>query len=226
MKWVNCDVGECLIPDPDQQLMPFIDSANIACGGHVGNKASMEKTITLAIKHNVKIAAHPSYCDKKHFGRVSLQIDAALLFKQLAEQVQALSDIAALHDKTLSYIKPHGALYHDMMRDEAVAEVICQLSLAFGSLPILIQAGLDDAAILTLAKQKQIPIYKEAFADRSYDGVQLRPRSEANALLTDVEAIIEQYQQFQQAPPFDCDTLCFHSDNPASIEALTRLYLA
>jgi len=223
MKSINCDLGECLNPDPDQQVMPLIDQANIACGGHRGDQHSMVKTLTLAKRHRVKVGAHPSYPDKTHFGRLSMSLEPDVLLAELEQQLSSLSTLAEQQNTKVTYIKPHGALYHDMMKRVETAEVICQLSQNNGCLPIVIQAGMETAAIIEMAESKKIRLYREAFADRTYDGMTLRPRSEAGAMLPTSEAIVAQYQQLQEQAPFPLDTICFHSDHSASVEALHKI---
>lgn len=220
---INCDLGECLTPDPDVQVMPLIDMANIACGGHVGNVASMTKTILLAKQHGVRIGAHPSYFDREHFGRVSLNLRPSDLYTSLRQQLTAFSTICENQAVQPQYIKPHGALYHDMMREPAVFDVICDVIQSINpSLALIVQAGVNTAQLSKVAAQRKIQLFYEAFADRAYRGAALVPRTEAGAMLSDVDTILAQVKQFKTDPPFEVDTVCFHSDHPPSITALTK----
>ena len=119
-KLINCDLGECLDPNPDGQIMPLINQASIACGGHVGDSDSMNKTIKLAKQHQVSIGAHPSYPDKVNFGRISMPMSLTALFDSIQRQVNTLDEICQRHGVKLDYIKPHGALYHDMMHQNDI----------------------------------------------------------------------------------------------------------
>lgn len=221
MKLINCDLGECLIPDPDEAIMPLVDMANIACGGHAGDVASMEKTLKLAKQHNVTVGAHPSYIDKENFGRISHDLSADELFDTLLQQITIFQDLCQQHDIQMHYIKPHGALYHDMMFKPEVLDVICLLIHELNPLlELVVQAGLHQQRMAEKSKQTAINFIYEAFADRGYRGDQMIPRNEPGALLVDAEQIVAQYRLFSQAHTFTIDTICFHSDHPSSAFAL------
>lgn len=222
MQRINCDLGECLSPDPDTIIMPLIDQASIACGGHVGDIDSMTKTVALAVQHDVQIGAHPSYPDKAHFGRQVLEISEADLFESVLKQVTELMQICQQQGTVLSYIKPHGALYHQTMKTESIfnllAKVIKQVSPAIS---LMVQAGVNEIEMTKWAKQQQIELQFEAFADRKYDGVRLVSRNQPDAVLSEPMAIISQYQQFSEQQQID--TICFHSDHAPSVQALQLL---
>jgi 5-oxoprolinase (ATP-hydrolysing) subunit A len=221
MKLINCDLGECLTPDPDEAIMPLVDMANIACGGHAGDVASMKKTIKLAKQHNVKVGAHPSYLDKENFGRISHDVSIDALFEILLRQITEFQKLCQQHDMEMHYIKPHGALYHDMMHKPEVLAVLCQLIHAVNpALDLVVQAGILQQGMAAKSKQTSINFIYEAFADRTYQGNQIIPRSESGAMLKDAEQIVAQYQRLSQQHTFTIDTICFHSDNPASAFAL------
>lgn len=221
MKLINVDLGECLQPDPDNEVMPLTDMANIACGGHAGDQASIINTLNLAKQHNVTIGAHPSYIDHINFGRKSHTLSSQQLFLVLEQQMSLFKQCCEQYECAISYIKPHGALYHDMMRKSEVLEVICQFILDFdASLSLLVQAGINSSQMEQVSKKTGIKFIYEAFADRAYDGKQLVPRSQSGAMLLHPEQIVEQYHSFCDAPSFFVDTVCFHSDNPASVQAL------
>lgn len=222
-KWINCDLGEGLEPDPDALIMPLIEQASIACGGHAGDKTSMMTTLALAQQHQVHIGAHPSYHDRQQFGRVSLDVPVAQLYQQVMTQISTLAEYASHYQLTLNYIKPHGALYHDMMQRQEIADMMCRISLALNGLPLVVQAGQKKAAIMALAQRHQIPLYHEAFADRAYRGEKLLPRTSPDALLTCPEAIVEQYHAFQSFNDWPVHTICFHSDHAPSVAALQRI---
>lgn len=224
MMLINCDLGECLTPDPDPQVMPLIDMANIACGGHVGDVHSMSTTIKMAKENGVKIGAHPSYFDRQHFGRVSHELSPSDLFASLRQQLAAFMALCETHEVAADYIKPHGALYHDMMQKPAVLEVICDVVRSLSpQLKLVVQAGIQTERMQQYAAQTQLTFLYEAFADRGYRGAQMIPRTEAGAMLATTEAILNQVQALNTSPPFDIDTICFHSDHPPSVIALQHL---
>jgi UPF0271 protein len=230
---INCDLGECLIPNPDADIMSLIDMANIACGGHAGDDESMVKTIKLAKENNVKIGVHPSYEDQANFGRVSYQLNDDELYDLVYQQVSHFQNLCHNNNASLEYVKPHGALYHDMMENSLVLDTICRAIKAVDeNLKLVVQAGVKNfgEGELALAKRgcpgvknTNMAFLYEVFADRGYDGVEMLPRGEEGVVLDNADAIIEQYQRFLCEKSFKIDTICFHSDNSASVEALKRL---
>lgn len=221
---INCDLGECLASDPDQELMPMIDQASIACGGHVGNDASMDATVALAKKHQVSIGAHPSYPDKQRFGRVSMPMLLPDLFEQLLNQVRTLAEVCQRHHVDMAYIKPHGALYHDMMHQAPIFNVVCDVVRAQQcDLKLVVQAGIQTPQLLAMAKQKNISLQFEAFADRVYQGAELQPRSQKGAVLLSPQEIVAQYERLSASSAFAIDTICFHSDHSPSVLALKMI---
>lgn len=224
MKLINCDLGECLIPDPDSQIMPLIDMANIACGGHIGDHQSMMKTIQLAKQHDVTVGAHPSYPDKANFGRKSIAYSADELFNLLLQQLIGFDEICQSHEVTMSYLKPHGALYHDMMTKPVVFSIVCDVLTHFDSdLSLVVQAGTTNEHLQTQYKGLLPNLIFEAFADRGYKEGKLIPRSEDGALLENAEEIVEQYHHFGTQSFIKVDTVCFHSDHLPSVQALQIL---
>ena len=127
MLMINCDLGECLKPNPDAEVMPLITMANIACGGHVGDDKSMVDAIKLALQNNVKVGVHPSYEDTPNFGRVSQDLSDDELFDLIHNQVAHFKNLCLQNGATLEYIKPHGALYHDMTHQQSVLKTICKV---------------------------------------------------------------------------------------------------
>ncbi|MDC9714628.1 MAG: 5-oxoprolinase subunit PxpA [Gammaproteobacteria bacterium] len=214
---INCDLGECLVPNPDNDIMPFIDVANIACGGHIGDDTSMIQAIQLAKHHSVKIGAHPSYADTENFGRISQKLSDKALYDLLYQQISHFQKLCHENDAILEYIKPHGALYHDMMCSPVVFKVICKVIQTIDEcLSLVVQAGVKNLKTDT-------SVLYEVFADRAYNGNKILPRSAKGAVLKNADIIVEQYQKFLIEQSFQIDTICFHSDNPASINALQRL---
>ena len=224
MTLINCDLGECLVPDPDEQIMPLINMANIACGGHVGNETSIRKTIRLAKEYSVTIGAHPSYQDQTNFGRISHDLESEELYACLKEQLDYFTNLCEQEECKLTYIKPHGALYHDMMQKPEVLDVICKLIKHINpELSLVVQAGLYQQELANKSTETNITFLYEAFADRGYRDTQMIPRTESGALLMEPVEIIEQYDSFVEKPSFPVDTICFHSDHSPSVLALQLL---
>ena len=218
-KLINCDLGECLTINPDSSAMPLIDMANIACGGHAGDDESMVKTIKLAKDNNVKIGVHPSYNDQTNFGRVSYQLNDDELYDLVYQQVSHFQKLCHNNNSSLEYVKPHGALYHDMMEKPLVLDAICRVIKAVDkNLKLVVQAGVKN-----FGNNQNVTFLYEVFADRGYDGVEILTRGEKGAVLDSANTIVEQYQRFLCEKSFKIDTICFHSDNLASVEALIRL---
>lgn len=225
---INCDMGEQLTPNPDASVMPHIHLANIACGGHAGDTDSMMDTLALAKQHGVLIGAHPSYPDKDNFGRTSQTLSVTELHDTLYEQINALEQLTRELNLTIHHIKPHGALYLDMMRSVETFEEILSFCQDFNQnrtvpVKLMIQGGVKDDDYQALAQAAGIELLFEAFADRAYQqNGQLAPRSQPNSLYQTPDEIVTQSKMFhekhqQYASPH---TLCFHSDNPASVDAL------
>jgi len=220
---INCDLGECLAPNPDVEVMSLIGMANIACGGHVGDNESMIVTIKLAIKNGVKIGAHPSYADRDNFGRISHALSDDELFDLIYNQVFYFQKLCHENGAMLEYIKPHGALYHDMTHQKSVLNVICKVIKAIDSkLALVVQAGNEDH-FKNLENIDNGGFLREVFADRGYNGLHMIDRIEKGAILNNETDIINQFWHFSNDTALKIDTICFHSDNSASVEALKRL---
>ncbi|MDB3869720.1 LamB/YcsF family protein [Candidatus Thioglobus sp.] len=220
---INCDLGECLTPNPDIDIMPLINMANIACGGHAGDNNSMIKTIQLAKKFGVKIGAHPSYADMTNFGRVSQTLSSSSLFDLIYQQITTFQTLCTEHGALLKYIKPHGALYHDITHNPLILEVMCDVIHKIDqNLSLVVLAGHEDY-FKNFGNNKNGLFLHEVYADRGYQGLQMIPRGSNGAVLTDPKSIIDQYYQFLEEKSFKIDTICFHSDNKASVDALKQL---
>ncbi len=216
-------MGEELSPSPDSEIIRYIDLANIACAGHAGSNQSMQETIRLAKQHQVAIGAHPSYPDRAHFGRQVLDLSWSELEQHLSEQFDTLQQHAIAVNLPIHHIKPHGALYLEMMRCPSLFENLLawQKNIA-PNCQLMMQANVNQTRYLKLANAYQINILKEAFADRAYlPNNQLVPRNHPNSLHNKSEDIVAQSLKFINNQ--FADTLCFHSDNPASVKALKKL---
>lgn len=227
---INCDLGEGL--KNDHLLMPYLDSCNIACGGHAGNRESILATLSLAQKYEVKAGAHPSYPDPLNFGRELMHIPEAELYASLLEQLQLFQACCEEMGLKVNHIKLHGALYNHASRDIETADLVCHvLSRNFPDIAIYGQSG---SALSKLAKEYNIPFLNEVFADRTYeaDG-SLVSRHKPHSVLTNPDIVIRhvlEMVRFQRiiavdgtSFPVKADTLCVHGDNPNAVAILKAI---
>lgn len=226
---INCDLGEGSGHDHD--LMPWLDRCSIACGGHVGDAESMRKTVALALKCGVKPGAHPSYPDRKHFGRKSMKMDLQQLEDSLIRQVAGLKRVCEEQGVNLDHLKAHGALYNDAARDEQLAEAVVKVAHAFG-LKVLAPW---QSAMEKVAKKYFVGIIAEAFADRMYgEDRQLVPRTDPKAMVTDVRSACKQVISIAQkgqvltaegkSLPMKAETFCVHGDSRFAVEIVRALH--
>lgn len=220
---INCDLGECLSPNPDPIVMPLIDMANIACGAHAGDENSIRETLLLAHQHQVEIGVHPAYQDRANFGRVSQALSVSELTQLLSTQLLDFQRTCEQLGFKLSYVKPHGALYHDMMNRPEVLDALCSvISQMDTDLNLVVQAGFENY-VASYEKRYGLRLLHEVFADRGYRGLTMLPRTEPGAVLNDPQKIVDQFWHFANDQSLKIDTICFHSDNKASVEALKQL---
>ncbi len=221
---LNCDMGESFgnyTIGADSEVMPHIDMANIACGMHASDPDVMDKTIALAVKHGVTIGAHPGYPDLQGFGRRDMSLSPREIKNLVIYQVGALSAFCSLHNTRLSYIKPHGALYHAMMNKTEVLDALLQAASQF-SLKLMLLATAGWQKHQEHAAQYGVKLLLEGFVDRGYeDDGSLVCRSKPGALLEEQE-MIERVRLLCSNQPmrsisgkelrFPIDTLCVHGD--------------
>ncbi|NAX21757.1 5-oxoprolinase subunit PxpA [Vibrio sp. V39_P1S14PM300] len=233
---LNCDMGESFGPwkmGCDDKVMPWIDMANIACGFHASDPHVMSQTVDLAIRHGVQVGAHPGYPDLQGFGRRSISYPTNELSEMLIYQIGALKALCESKNTEVSYVKPHGALYHDMMKDLAIFEAVVDAVSCF-NVPLMILATSDSQAFFDIADKYEVPLLFEAFADRAYLGNgSLCPRSESGAVLTREEDIINQVRQIARyakvtskdgfVVPIEADTICVHGDNESSAGLIAKI---
>ncbi|MCJ8348913.1 5-oxoprolinase subunit PxpA [Moritella sp.] len=238
---LNCDMGESFglwQLGMDEAVMPHVDMANIACGFHASDPLIMQQTVALAKQYNVAVGAHPGYPDLVGFGRRHISCTPDEIQAFILYQVGALAAFCKQQHIPLSYVKPHGALYNDMMQDETILIAILKGVAAFSpGLPLMLMAQVDNRRSETLAAQFNVPLLFEAFADRCYtdDGL-LQSRNRQGAVFTEHSQIINQAIQLAQQGSvtsnngniikLKADTLCVHGDNAQSIEAIARIKLA
>jgi UPF0271 protein len=226
---INCDMGESFgryTLGTDQALMPYITSANIACGFHASDPLVMGRSVGLARKHGVAIGAHPGYPDLQGFGRREMQLSPEEAEHIILYQIGALAGFARAAGLDLTHVKPHGALYNQAARDRALAEAIVRAVTRFSR--ELIVVGLADSEVIEAALEAGQPVAREAFADRAYeaDG-SLRSRRLPGAVLQDPEQAAEQAVRIArdglvvawggQEVPVKAETLCVHGDTPSAL---------
>ena len=232
---LNCDLGEWIDADAagrDAEVLAFITSANIACGGHIGDLGSMRETVRLAKKHGVAVGAHPSFVDARYFGRRELVLPTRDIEVLVEKQVGALVDVARSEDVHVSHVKPHGALYNMAARDRAVAEAVARSVAAIDANLTLF--GLSGSRLLDAGRAAGLTVVAEVFADRAYeaDGT-LRSRKLPNSVLSEPALVVERAVQMVtkgtvvaitgEVLHVKSDTICVHSDTPGSVDLAGRL---
>ncbi|WP_193164800.1 5-oxoprolinase subunit PxpA [Microbulbifer hainanensis] len=234
---LNCDLGEGFgnwqLVD-ERTVMPHIDMANIACGFHAGDPVGIRHSVRLARECGVQIGAHPAYPDLVGFGRRSMDCAPEEITAMVLYQIGALRALCAAENTHVEYVKPHGALYNDMMRNDAVLRAILEaVAGAGGQLPLMLMATPRDDDYRKLAAEYSVPLLFEAFADRRYtpEG-RLQPRSEAGAVLHDAGEILQQVRDLQRGQvtasdgsviALAADSVCVHGDNPQGVATIVEI---
>lgn len=201
---LNADLGEEVTDDAG--LLGVVTSANVACGYHAGSPAIMRTVCAEAARCSVAVGAQVSYADRANFGRVALDVDYGTLREQVADQIGILSAIAADEGTAVTYVKPHGALYHRTRDDAEQAAAVLDGS---GTLPVLGMSG----ELLTAAAAAGRETWLEGFPDRAYDGDRLRPRDQPGALVeTEAEIVANALALAGRVA-----SLCLHGDSPGAV---------
>ncbi|KGJ89947.1 5-oxoprolinase subunit PxpA [Colwellia psychrerythraea] len=234
---LNCDLGESFgawTMGLDSEVMPYIDQANIACGFHGGDPLVMQKTLALAKQYQVSVGAHPSYPDLVGFGRRSMACSSEQIIALIHYQVAALDGMAKVQGLTVDYVKPHGALYNDMMvKPEVFNAILTALAQYPKKLTLMLQATADLAEYKKQASKLGVDVYSEAFADRCYDDKgRLLARSQAGAVLTKPAMLAQVKQLSEQGSvttisgkvlKLSVDSLCVHGDNISAVQAIREI---
>jgi UPF0271 protein len=231
---LNCDLGESFgsyTMGMDEAVMPHIDQANIACGFHAGDAMVMQKTLGLARQYNVTIGAHPSYKDLTGFGRRSMNCSSDEIISDVLYQLSALDGMAASQGVSVEYVKPHGALYNDMMAKIEVRLAIMEAVASFHRrISLMLQATPNAQQHKDEAKQFGLELQFEVFADRCYDDDgSLLARTKEGAVHSR-EKMLGQVNQFNETGQLttaggklltlQADTLCVHGDNIEGVTAI------
>ncbi|MGW1890663.1 LamB/YcsF family protein [Streptomyces sp. NPDC002004] len=232
---LNADLGEGFgrwrLTD-DEELLSVVTSANVACGFHAGDAATMRRVCARAAERGVRIGAQVSYRDLAGFGRRAMDVPADELAAEVAYQIGALEVFARAAGTRVSYVKPHGALYNRVVHDEEQAHAVVEgVLVADGSLPVL---GLPGSRFLDVAAEAGLPVVHEAFADRAYteEGT-LVPRGTEGALVTDPESVVERsvgLARFGRVTSLNgqplalrARSLCLHGDTPGAVGLARRV---
>lgn len=220
---LNADLGEHPDINLDEQIMPYISSCNVACGGHIGDEASVRQTIRLAKNHGVAVGAHPSYPDPEHFGREILNMQPGDLAESLKEQINLVRRICEEEEVALHHVKPHGALYNHAANDRFISELI--LKVLEETAPEVYWMGLANSVSEEVAHGSAFRFIAEGFADRKYevDGT-LRSRTKQGAVLKPSE-VLKQVEEIVVNHrvnaigwlPLKVQSICLHSDTEGAV---------
>ncbi len=211
--WLNVDLGE--LPDEPEAIYACAHVANVACGGHAGDEATMRRAIDLCARHGVLLGAHPSYPDRAGFGRRRISMTADTLCALVVDQCSRLATIARAKGRSISFVKPHGALYHAAGGDAATAEELVRGVLRVLG-PDVILISPPRGALLEAAAAAGLAFAREGFADRATreDGT-LVPRGEPGALVVDPGAAAARAADLAERG--EVETLCVHGDTPGAV---------
>jgi 5-oxoprolinase (ATP-hydrolysing) subunit A len=233
---LNCDMGEvpeALADGTQDELMRYISSVNIACGGHAGNPRVMRATIEQALRHGVSIGAHPGYEDPGNFGRIQLQLPSEEISASVYRQIVALETIATELGAPISHVKAHGALYNQAACSREIARAIAEGVRRWKASTILV--GLAGSVMLEEFQTAGFRVASEAFADRRYekDG-SLRSRKFEDSLLQDPgEAAAQALRIVEQGSTVAAggtvirlvaQTTCIHSDTPGAVQIASAVH--
>ncbi|WP_194421355.1 LamB/YcsF family protein [Microbacterium abyssi] len=226
---LNSDLGEN-VPDrvvsDDAAMLEIVTSANVSCGFHAGSPEGIRATLAAAVRGGVVIGAHPGYRDYENFGRTKVDIDSATLQAHVEYQLGALIGLTSAVGGTVAYVKPHGALYNTIARDERQSKDVVAAIKAID--PNLVLLGLAGGVVLEVAAKAGLDVAAEAFADRAYqpDG-QLVSRTDEGAVLHDPAAVAERMVRLADAGVIraidgtdvrvDAQSICVHGDSPGSV---------
>lgn len=233
MTWtidLNCDMGESFGAwkmGNDEAVMPFVTSANIACGFHAGDPATMRKTVATALQHGVALGAHPGLPDLAGFGRRAMAMAPEEVYDLVVVQVGAMAAVAKTQGARLHHVKAHGALYNMASSQVDIAEAIAAAVRDVDD--SLILYALANSVQVHAARDAGLSVAQEVFADRSYQGNgMLTPRNQPGAMITDVQQASAQVLQMVKqgtvtaldgtVVAVSADTLCLHGDQPGAVE--------
>ena len=232
---INCDLGESSklhSTKNDPLLLEIVNSANIACGYHAGDKPTMEQTIEISKKNKVSIGAHPSFNDPENFGRKRLNLPPNEIKKLVIEQINILSNVASDKGMKVTHVKPHGALNNMACEDYDLAKTISESIIQINkNLIFLVPAG---SQMEKAGKKLGMKIAAEIFADRNYeDDGNLVSRSKKNAMITDPEIAKKHVIKMVENQALNCysgkqipceiDSVCVHGDGKTAVNTAKQI---
>ena len=232
---INCDLGESSkfhSTENDPLLLTIVNSANIACGYHAGDKETMEKTIQISKKNKVSIGAHPSFNDKENFGRKRLNLSSTEVEKLITEQINIISDIAKSKETKVTHIKPHGALNNMACEDYELAKIISETIKKINKdLIFLVPTGSE---MEKAGNKIGLKVAAEIFADRNYeDNGNLVSRSKKNAMITDPRIAENHVIKMVRNQAINCysgkqiacniDSICVHGDGVSAVNTAKQI---
>ncbi|MDO4321509.1 MAG: 5-oxoprolinase subunit PxpA [Lachnospiraceae bacterium] len=235
---LNCDLGESFGNykcGMDEEVLPFITSANVACGFHASDPLVMQQTVSAARENHVRVGAHPGFQDLVGFGRRAMSLPAKEITAIVEYQIGALNAFCAANKIKLQHVKPHGALYNMAVRDEVIAQAICEGIAAVD--PDLILLAPAGSEMILAAERLGLAAAKEVFADRAYeeDG-SLVSRSKPGAMITDEASAIRRVLQIVQKGTVtaitgkeievEADSVCVHGDSPSALAFVKQIHLS
>jgi len=232
---INCDLGESskfCSTENDPLLLKIVNSANIACGYHAGDKQTMEKTIKISKENGVSIGAHPSFNDPENFGRKRLNLPSGEISKLIIDQINILSNIATNSGTKVTHVKPHGALNNMACEDYELAKIISESIIQVNKdLIFLVPTG---SQMEKVGKKLGMKTATEIFADRNYeDDGNLVSRSKKNALITDPEIAKKHVIKMVENQALNClsgkqipceiDSICVHGDGKSAVSTAKEI---
>ena len=232
---INCDLGESskfCSTENDPLLLKIVNSANIACGYHAGDKPTMEKTIKISKENSVSIGAHPSFNDPENFGRKRLNLPSGEITKLIIDQINILSNIAITSGIKVTHVKPHGALNNMACEDYELAKIISDSIIQVNKdLIFLVPTG---SQMENAGKKLGMKIATEIFADRNYeDNGNLVSRSKSNAMITDPEIAKKHVIKMVENQALNCysgkqipceiDSVCVHGDGQSAVKTAKQI---
>ena len=232
---INCDLGESskfCSTENDPLLLKIVNSANIACGYHAGDKQTMEKTIKISKENSVSIGAHPSFNDPENFGRKRLNLSSSEISRLIVDQINILSNIASLSGIKVTHVKPHGALNNMACEDYELAKTISESIIQVNKdLIFLVPTG---SQMEKAGKKLGMKIAAEIFADRNYeDDGNLVSRSKDNAMITDPEIAKKHVIKMVENQALNCysgkqipceiDSICVHGDGKSAVSTAKEI---
>ena len=220
----------------DKEVMPYIEMANLACGFHASDPVTMHKSIKNAKEYEVEIGSHPAYPDLVGFGRREMNCSQEEIISFIIYQLGALDALCKSYDTKVTYLKPHGALYNSMMKNETVFKAIAKaISKYDHSIKLMILSSSKNTHYQKLAQKYKIELLYEVFADRAYtDEGFLVSRNEKGAVITKEQEVLERAKLLFEKNiiktitgkelKLKVDTICVHGDNQSALALIKSLY--